>query len=225
MSLKKLFLLFSVCGMFLVSGCATLNKADQADRLQFENEALREELVQLKKIKETEVAGVVQKKDKELQNLEKAKLALEEQLKKEIGEYKAKLEMTERGLVITFLSEIFFDSGKDEIRNEGRVSLDKVSDILNRNVPGSLIAIEGHTDNDPIRYSGWKSNWELSTARAVAVVHYLIDGCKVEPQRLSAVGYGEYRPIISNDAVSGRQQNRRVEIVILPSQVKKIKDK
>ena len=75
--------------------------------------------------------------------------------------------------------------------------------------------IEGHTDNQPIKRSGWKSNWELSTARALSVLHYLSEKSVAEP-RLAATGYGEYKPVATNDAREGRQKNRRVEIVILP---------
>ena len=83
-------------------------------------------------------------------------------------------------------------------------------------MPDLNIGIEGHTDNEPIEYSGWKSNWELSTARALSVLHYLADQEGIAPQRLSAVGYGEYKPVASNDTKEGRRLNRRVEIVILP---------
>ncbi|PIQ87934.1 MAG: hypothetical protein COV73_01520 [Candidatus Omnitrophica bacterium CG11_big_fil_rev_8_21_14_0_20_43_6] len=77
--------------------------------------------------------------------------------------------------------------------------------------------MEGHTDNVPISKSGWKSNWELSTARALSVLHYLAGEQGVSPERLSAIGYGEYRPLASNETADGRKQNRRVEIVILPN--------
>ena len=85
------------------------------------------------------------------------------------------------------------------------------------------ITIEGHTDNQPIKYSGWKSNWELSTARATSVLHYLIDKESVVPERLSATGYGEYRPVVTNDTKEDRQKNRRVEVIILPEVVSKVK--
>lgn len=127
------------------------------------------------------------------------------------------------GLVVTFLSEVFFDSGKGIIREDGKESIRKVAEVLNRDVPNSDVAIEGHTDNQPIKYSGWKSNWELSSARALAVLHYLIDECKVKPTRLSANGYGEFRPVAANDTKENMQKNRRVEIVILPSKISKIK--
>ena len=98
-----------------------------------------------------------------------------------------------------------------------------MAEVLNKDVPNSSVAIEGHTDNEPIKYSGWKSNWELSSARALAVLHYLTDECKVAPGRLSANGYGEYRPVAPNNSLENMKKNRRVEIVILPSKISKIK--
>jgi len=209
--------------VFILSGCAFIQKAKRADELEIENQELRVRIAQLQQEKTKEVERVVKEKERELSELEKAKLELEDALKKEIGDYKAKLEMTERGLVITFLSEIFFDSGKNIIKTDGKLSLDKVAEVLNRDVPDSQVAIEGHTDNDPIKYSGWKTNWELSAGRALAVVHYLIDACAVQPQRLSANGYGEFHPVAANDTKENMQKNRRVEIVILPSQISKVK--
>lgn len=222
--MNRRLMVFLFLAMFALSGCSYIQKARRTDDLEIENQNLRVRIAQLQKDKTKEVERVVKQKDRELSELEKAKLELEDALKKEIGNYKAKLEMTERGLVITFLSEVFFDSGKDVIRGDGEESLHKVAGVLNQNVPNSNVAIEGHTDNQPIKYSRWKSNWELSSARALAVLHYLIDECKVKPTRLSANGYGEFRPVASNDTKEGRQKNRRVEIVILPSKVSKVKE-
>jgi chemotaxis protein MotB len=209
--------------IFTMSGCAFIQKAKRADELEIENQNLRARIAQLQKEKTKEVENVVQQKDRELSDLEKAKLELEGALKKEIGNYKAKLEMTERGLVITFLSEVFFNSGKDVIREDGKNSIRRVAEVLNRDVPNSNVAIEGHTDNQPIKYSGWKTNWELSSARALAVLHYLINECEVKPTRLSANGYGEFRPVAANDTRENMQKNRRVEIIILPSKISKVK--
>jgi chemotaxis protein MotB len=77
------------------------------------------------------------------------------------------------------------------------------------------IRIEGHTDSVPICTARFPSNWELSTARATSIVHYLLTTHRFEPTRLSAAGYGEFRPIASNNSSEGRSQNRRVDIVIL----------
>ena len=196
----------------MLSGCAFIQKAQRADELEIENTNLRNRIAQLQKTK-----------DREISDLEQAQRELEESLKKEIGNYKAKLEMTERGLIITFVSEIFFDSGKDNVKQTGKTTLGKVAEVLNRDVPNSNVAVEGHTDNDPIKYSGWKSNWELSSARALAVLHYLIGEGKVKPQRLSANGYGEFHPVAPNNTAQNKQKNRRVEIVILPSKLSKVK--
>ena len=98
--------------------------------------------------------------------------------------------------------------------------MSKVARVINENVPDMDIGIEGHTDNIPIRFSGWKSNWELSSARAMSVLHYLVDESSVAPTRVTAIGAGEYRPMASNDTKEGRQFNRRVEVIILPKTTK-----
>lgn len=152
----------------------------------------------------------------QLDELSKAKALLEDRLSQEIKDKQVRLDMMEKGLVITFVADILFNSGKAKIRQEANPVLDKVATVLNENVPELNIGIEGHTDNVPIRHSGWKSNWELSTARALSVLHFLVEQKGVSPDRVSAIGYGEYRPVATNDTVEGRQMNRRVEIVILP---------
>ncbi len=163
----------------------------------------------------TDIEKIAQLKS-ELSELERAKAELEDRLRNEINDKEVTVEMMERGLVITFVSEVLFDSGKAQLRSEALEKLDKVSGVLKTTVSDLNVGIEGHTDNVPIKYSGWKSNWELSAARAMSVLHHLVDSQGVEPHRLAATGYGEYRPVDSNDTVEGRQKNRRVEIVILP---------
>jgi len=216
--MKTKFAVIMFLAIFAISGCTYIQGSKKADELEIENKNLHDRIVQQKK----ENAKEIVHKDKEFSDLEKAKLELENALKKEIGDYKAKLELTERGLVVTFLSEVFFDSGKDIIRENGKESIRKVAEVLNRDVPNSNVAIEGHTDNQLIKYSGWKTNWELSSARALAVLHYFVDECSVAPTRLSANGYGEFRPVVTNDTEENMQKNRRVEIVILPSKISKI---
>ena len=183
--------------------------AREVERLMAERErAIREA--------EAEKARETQQKVKQVDELLEAQRQLAESLKKELGDARAKLERTERGLVLTFLDEIFFDSGKATVKPEGEQSLEKVAKVLKETVPDSPVAVEGYTDNQPIRYSGWKSNWELSSARALAVVHYFSESQGVAPERLRAVGFGEFHPVASNDVPEGQRQNRRVEVVILP---------
>jgi len=156
----------------------------------------------------------------QLDELSRSKSMLEQKLSQEINDKQIKLQMMEKGLVITVVGDLLFDSGKAKIRTEAYPLLDKVSAILKDNMAQFNVGIEGHTDNVPIKHSGWKSNWELSTSRALSVLHYLVKDQGVSPERLSAIGYGEYRPVASNDSRDGRKQNRRVEIVILPNVTK-----
>lgn len=157
----------------------------------------------------------ISKLKSDLDELARAKQELEDRLKNEINDKQVKVEMAPKGLVITFVAEVLFDSGKATLRRDSLPKLEKVSSVLNTTVADLNVGVEGHTDNQPIKKSGWKSNWELSTARALSVLHFMSENGVNEP-RLAATGYGEYKPVTSNDTKVGRQKNRRVEIVILP---------
>jgi chemotaxis protein MotB len=162
-------------------------------------------------------AQKIQELSAQLDELARSKGLLEQKLGSEINDKQIKLQMMEKGLVITVVGDLLFDSGKAKIRSEAFGLLTKVSEVLKDNMAQFNIGIEGHTDNVPIKQSGWKSNWELSSARALSVLHYLANDQGIQPERLSAIGYGEYRPVASNETKDGRKQNRRVEIVILPN--------
>jgi len=117
---------------------------------------------------------------------------------------------------VMIANAILFSSGSTKITEAGKKTLDQVWDIL-VTVPDREILIEGHTDNDPIAekfIDKYKTNWELSSVRALAVLHHVSKHADVHLSRLGAVGYGEYRPVSSNDTPEGMQANRRVEIVI-----------
>jgi Flagellar motor protein len=120
----------------------------------------------------------------------------------------------ERGLVVSIQETLLFESGSATITAQARSILEKVSTVL-ASAPNQ-IKVEGHTDNLPINTSQFPSNWELSVIRATNVVQILQhDG--ITPDRLSATGYGEYRPIASNDTDAGRSKNRRIDLIILRS--------
>lgn len=157
----------------------------------------------------------ISKLSTKVSELEEAKALLERRLKGEIRDKQVKVDITKRGLVITFVDEVLFDSGKAVLKEEALPILDKVVSVIKEKVSARNIGIEGHTDNQPIKRSGWKSNWELSTARATTVLHYLEDA-GINPTKLQATGFGEYSPVTSNKTKKGRKQNRRVEVVILP---------
>jgi len=121
---------------------------------------------------------------------------------------------TDRGLEVEMKSKMLFASGSARLSREAVVALRDVAIIL-RPLENE-IKVEGHTDNVPIATVLFPSNWELSAARAASVVH-LFSRMGIDPKRMSAIGYGEHQPISSNDTEEGRQNNRRVAIVILDS--------
>jgi len=117
-----------------------------------------------------------------------------------------------QGAHITFEDDLLFKFGKADINPSGLKLLDKLAALLQK-VPYP-VRVEGHTDNVPIHTARYPSNWELSIARAVSVVKYFAEIGTINPQRLSAVGYGETRPQAPNDIPANRARNRRVEIVL-----------
>jgi len=123
------------------------------------------------------------------------------------------IQMDERKLVIRLGEAGFFHSGSPDFRPGATDVLDSIADLLMKYAEVE-ITIEGHTDNRPIRTTRYRSNWELSTARSTVVVAYLIERHEVNPHRLIAAGYGEYRPISTNDNEAGRAKNRRVDIIL-----------
>ena len=133
--------------------------------------------------------------------------------------YQVSLLVQERGLVIRISDQFFFHTGEAAIRPEVRPFLKAIGQTL-QDMDNS-IRIEGHTDNVPINTVQFPSNWELSTARATTIIRYFLTNFQFDPQKLSAAGYGEYRPVAANDTPEGRDQNRRVDVVILNSQEKK----
>ena len=150
-------------------------------------------------------------KAEEADDLRRAKALLEQRL----GSSDVSIGYDERGLVTRMLDSVLFDSGKAALRRSAYPVLDRVAQVL-KEIPDQPVGVEGHTDNVPIKVSGWADNDALSLARAQAVVDYLVSKRGLDSSRVTAIGYGETRPITSNDTAAGRQKNRRVEIIILP---------
>lgn len=122
------------------------------------------------------------------------------------------LQDTKRGVEISLKDVVLFDPGKANLKSSSFKTLNVLVG-LSKTVDNP-ISIEGHTDNVPIKNAAYASNWELSSARAVSVLHYF-ESKKVAKSRLQFVGYGEYQPIYPNDTKAHKQANRRVNIVIL----------
>ncbi|SHH27226.1 OmpA/MotB family protein [Caloranaerobacter azorensis] len=155
---------------------------------------------------------------KEIEDFRKLKALIEEYAKEKGLETKVIAGIEERGLTIRILDNVFFDSGKAEIKPKAKEILRYIGDILNRKeFKHKHIKIEGHTDTDPIRTSKFPSNWELSAIRATNVLRFLIEEKGIEGNRISSAGYAYYRPVAPNDTPENKAKNRRVDIVILKS--------
>jgi len=122
--------------------------------------------------------------------------------------------LREGRMVLQLSNDVLFDSGRSELKPEGQRALAQIAAVL-ATIPGRQFQIAGHTDNEPIRLSPYKSNWELSTARALEVTSFLVSK-GVAPHALSAAGYGEFDPIDTNLTSRGKSHNRRTEITLQP---------
>jgi chemotaxis protein MotB len=123
---------------------------------------------------------------------------------------------TRRGqIVLALATDVLFDEGKTEIKPEGKTAIGDVANAL-KGVAGRRFQVAGHTDTFPIHSKEFPSNWELSTARAVAVVKLLVER-GVKADQVSAAGYAEFDPVQSNKDDKGRSKNRRIEIVLVPN--------
>jgi chemotaxis protein MotB len=146
-------------------------------------------------------------------DVERLKRELEGALGDQIKRHEIEMHVTPEGLVVSLREVGFFASGTAELLPDGQAPLARIAHILN--AKGFQIRLEGHTDNKPIHNSRFKSNWELSTARATEVVSLLVERYKFDPMQISAAGYSEYRPVASNNSEEGRQVNRRVDLVVV----------
>ena len=138
---------------------------------------------------------------------------LRQVLTEEIRTGKVDVHLDARGLVISLRQAAYFPSGGDEIASSGLDSLEKISRTIH-DLPNP-VQLEGHTDSAPIHNLRFRSNWDLSAARSIAMLHLFEDKYGIPGTRLAVAGYAETKPVDSNDSAEGRAHNRRVDIVIL----------
>jgi chemotaxis protein MotB len=172
------------------------------------NRALRQELNKKK--------SVIELQEKVIQLLDDTKKTIETSLKDQIAAQQVEVVEEADTLKVIFVDKILFDSGSVDINAKGRELLLAMANAL-KNGNRQEILVEGHTDNVPLSAALQKrfpSNWELSTARAAAVVRFLQNEAGIKPERLSARGYSFYRPVAPNTSEEGRRQNRRIEIIL-----------
>lgn len=231
-----LSLMFSGCGKKeLEAKLAEAEKALQAERskteqLEQEKQTLQEKIAALEasiaQINEqlndlAQKAGITKKELDELR-AEKAKQQQElavykrlfDRLKDLVDAGTINIEVRKGRLIVKLSNDILFDSGKTEIKTEGQAALTTLAQALSSEA-GREFLIAGHTDNVPIKTSRYSSNWELSTARAISVVKFLIEQ-GMQASQIGAAGFSEFDPVSDNSTEEGRQLNRRIEIIFMP---------
>jgi chemotaxis protein MotB len=199
-------------------------EAEKAKKLSLELEQSKAELAKLQDLSASEKKVLEQKLADQQLEMEKFKATtvqtdnkLEESLKKELADKDVQISRLKDQLKVTVASEILFPSGSAELSQEGVDVLRKVAKAANKST--DEVRVEGHTDSDPIApvlAQYYPTNWELSTARAAVAVRTLEATGMVPASRLSAVGYGDSRPVGPNETAEGKAKNRRVEIVFTP---------
>lgn len=159
--------------------------------------------------------------EKERETVKQKAKGLEDEMREQLESRDVTISKLQGKLTVNILDRVMFDSGEARLKPGGEAVMEKIATLL-REHPELKIHVIGHTDNIPIRpeaHSRFASNWELSTARALAALHFLTDKSGIDPHRVGAVGYGEYRPIADNSTAEGRAKNRRIAIVILPDEL------
>lgn len=149
----------------------------------------------------------------EVQAMEKLKQQIAKQFEGTPLSASIKMEVTERGLVIRLNENILFEKGKAELRPPVYPALKTIGGTLAST--NYSIKVEGYTCDLPINTPQFPSNWELSTARAISVLRFFVEGQNIRSSRMSVAGYGEYKPVAPNSSDANRAQNRRVEIIVL----------
>lgn len=218
-----------------LSGCMVaestyLKKVDEAESLEKSLAACEqkggEQAVRIAALEKQrdELAAQLEEQKKKVVHVETAReetsktyAQMIEKMKSEIAEGQVTITELKGRLTVNMVDAILFDSGKADIKPEGRQVLQKVAEVIGQ-AEDKAIRVEGHTDNVKIGGAlarAFASNWELSAARAINVARYL-QRLGVDPALLSAAAYGEYRPVSENDTPEGRAKNRRIEIVLVP---------
>ena len=171
------------------------------------------------------LGGELEQAQKRMEELKKAQALAEQraaQFRKLVTQFKSltdsgklQVEIRENRMIVRLGDKILFDPGKTDLKAEGKDALAQVSTVL-KEIPNRNFQVAGHTDNAPIKSARFRSNWDLSTARAVEVVNFMIS-TGMDPKRLSAAGYADQSPVAPNDSPDNKAKNRRIEITLVPN--------
>jgi chemotaxis protein MotB len=151
----------------------------------------------------------IEKKEQEAEMASKMEVFIKD---RNLAQY-AKVETNATRVTISLSNPILFDSGSSDLKVEATPALAEIAGLIKK-MPNRIV-VDGHTDNVPVSAKKFRSNFELSAARAFSVIRFFIDTAHIEPARFTAFGYGEYRPVALNDTEAHRAQNRRIEINLI----------
>ena len=171
------------------------------------------------------LGGELEQAKKRMDELRKAQVQAEAraaQFRKLVTQFKTltdagklQVEIRENRMIVRLGDKILFDPGKTDLKPEGKEALTQVTTVL-KELQNRNFQIAGHTDNAPMKSAKFRSNWDLSTARAVEVLNYMV-GAGMEPKRVSAAGYADTSPVATNDTSENKAKNRRIEITLVPN--------
>lgn len=180
--------------------------AEALEDQRLANEQMREGLLDERERRE--------ERESQIREISSTYKSLVEQLEAELERGQIRIQELRGQLQVSAADDVLFDSGLAQIKPEGQRLLAAVAEQIGK-FSGYSVRVEGHTDNRPISTARFPSNWDLSAARAVEVVRFLVS-VGVDPAMLSAVGYGSHHPVVANDTPENRARNRRIEIVLVP---------
>jgi chemotaxis protein MotB len=206
-------LLIALISVMTFSGCTDWKK--KHDALNVENQNTKG-LLEREKSENAQMADQLTKDQQIIQDLQKQIVDKKRSPADATGfgeGYDVNFDAAAGTITVTLPNAILFDPGKAALRNATSKELDHIYSVLKAKYPGRHIEVAGHTDSDPIKKSKWTDNLELSSERAMAVARYL-KAKGIADNKISATGYGAGRPLASNSTASGKQKNRRVEIVV-----------
>lgn len=155
-------------------------------------------------------------KEKELNELDELQKKINKYIKANDLSGVLKTKLGEGGLLVTIVTDVFFDRGSAKVKQSGIKIAKEVSTFLHTEPPRNIV-VSGYTDNRPIHNSEFASNWELSAMRAVHFMRLLLKNDDLDPGKFSAKGFGEHHPILPNNSEANKARNRRVEVLILPN--------
>jgi chemotaxis protein MotB len=210
---KNVALLVALIAVMMFSGCTDWKK--KHDALNVENQNTKG-LLEREKSENAQLAEQLAKDQQTIQDMQKQIVEKKRSPADATGfgeGYDVAFDANAGTITVTLPNAILFDPGQATLKGSIHTELDHIYSVLKAKYPSRHIEVAGHTDSDPIKKSKWKDNLELSSERAMAVARYLKEK-GVAKDKIAATGYGEGKPIASNSTASGKQKNRRVEIVV-----------